>query len=74
MNTYIGSIVTGVGTTGLSADGSRVHGLCGTGQQVLQFQSLGQVGVPDHATVGGLDLGEGLPDLVDLLNTYLSER
>lgn len=64
-------ILTGVGTTGLLAGASRVHGLGSTGQQVLELEGLDQITVPDHAAVSDSDILEGLEDLVNLGDTLI---
>lgn len=66
-----GVVVSGVGTSRLGSGGGGGGGLGGTGQQVLQFQGFDHVRVPDHQSVGGLDVLERLVDGVDFLDTLV---
>jgi hypothetical protein len=61
----VGIVLAGVGATGFLAVGGALGGLDGAGEQVAELEGLDEVGVPDHATILGADLGEHLVDLVD---------
>ncbi|BAP70456.1 conserved hypothetical protein [Kluyveromyces marxianus] len=58
-------------TTRFLSFSSRFGGLSSTSQQVLQFKGFDQVRVPDHGSVSGLDISEGLVDGGDVLNTFV---
>lgn len=64
-------VISSMGTSRFRSSSSRGSSLSGTSQQVLQLQSLDQVGVPDHGSVGGLDMLEGFINFVDVLDTFV---
>ena len=63
----LGEILAGMGAAGFLAVGGAFHGDDGLADQVVEFQRLEQVGVPDQRAVRDLDVGGAAPDLVDEL-------
>ena len=39
-------------------------------EQILEFQGFHQIRIPDHGTVGNLDVVQAVPDLADLLAPF----
>jgi hypothetical protein len=62
-------VLASVSTAGFLASLSGVHGEDGLSHQVLELKSLNEVSVPDQVAIGGLDVRELGPDLIDGLDT-----
>jgi hypothetical protein len=60
----------GVSTTRLLPGFSSDDGLESVDHAVLELQGLDQIGVPDHATIVNLDVGQLLVDNVHLVNAF----
>merc|ERR1719154_102037 len=67
-------VLPGVSSSAFFSSLSSLDDLIGVDHTVLQFQSLNQVTVPDHASVRHLQVGHVLPQGVHLLNTLPHDR
>lgn len=43
----------------------------GAGEQVLEFEGLNEIGIPDHTTILDADVSESVIDFSNLFNTLL---
>jgi len=66
-------VVSGVGTSGLSSNLSRLDGLLCVQEEVVKFEGLNQVGVPDFSLVANLNVLIHLRDFFELLNTIIQK-
>merc|ERR1711988_1972051 len=62
-------VVTGMSTTALLTGLSTMHSHGGVTNQVLELQSLNEVGVPDHRAILDPQAGEFTRDLIQYLAT-----
>ena len=61
----LGKILAGMGAAGFLTVRGAFHGDDGLSDQVVEFERLEKVGVPDQRAVRDLDVGGRAPDLVD---------
>jgi len=72
----LGEVVTGVGTTGLLSVLGGVHGHLSLDHQVLELESLNEIGVPDLASISDAQVlnfcRESVESLTSLLQVVLA--
>ena len=67
----VGEVLAGVGAAAFLAVGGGVHRGGGLDDEVLEFERLDQVSVPDHAAIGDADVGDAGDHFGDTLDAGL---